>query len=79
MPYQPEQSWAHWSPERIRDEQGKRLRRFIREQVVPFSPLYRRLFKENGIDPLSIRSVDDLQKIPFISKEEITMSIISKL
>jgi phenylacetate-CoA ligase len=74
MPYQPEQSWASWSPERIRDEQGKRLRRFIREQVVPFSPLYSRLFKENGIDPNSIKSVDDLQKIPFVSKEEIAPS-----
>ena len=71
MPYKPEQSWARWSPERIREEQGKKLYRYVNEQLVPFSPLYRRLFREHGIDPKSIKSVDDLQKIPFTSKEEI--------
>ncbi len=50
------------------------LRKFIREKVFPFHPYYRRVFRENKIDPESIRGVSDLQRIPFTYKEDIAPS-----
>jgi phenylacetate-CoA ligase len=63
--------WDRRSPEQIRAEQDKKLRRFLREQIVPFSPFYRRLFSEHGVDPATIRGVDDLERLPFTSKGDI--------
>ncbi len=71
MPYRSPADWEHWSAERIREEQGRKLQRFLREQVLAFSPYYRRLFREHGIDPASIRRVEDLRKIPFTTKSDI--------
>ncbi len=51
--------------------QIQRLRAFLRERVVPFSPFYRRKFAEWKIDPASIRSFDDLRRIPFTSKQDL--------
>ncbi len=64
-------SWDRRSADEIRAAQGRKLRRFLAEQLVPFSAFYRRLFRENGIDPRSIRTVDDLERIPFTSKGDI--------
>jgi phenylacetate-CoA ligase len=63
--------WDSWSPQEIRAIQDEKLRRFVAEQVHPFHPYYRRLFDENKIDPESIRTVDDLRRIPFTYKEDI--------
>ncbi len=71
MTFKASDKWDSMSPEEIREEQGRKLHRYIKEQLVPFSPYYSKLFKEHGIDPDSIRSVDDLDKIPFSSKNEI--------
>lgn len=48
--------------------QEERLRRFITGSLYPFSPYYRDLFDRNKIRPDSIRTVDDLKRIPFTSK-----------
>ena len=50
--------------------QEEKLRRFITGQLYPFSPHYRRLFDENGIKPDSIRTVEDLRRLPFTSKQD---------
>ena len=63
--------WDTWSNEEIRALQDDKLRRFITKKVYPFHPYYRRLFDENKIDPESIRSVKDLQRLPFTYKEDI--------
>jgi len=39
-------------------------------RLESFSPYYREKFKEWGIDPKSIQTVDDLQKIPLTSKAD---------
>lgn len=67
----PRKNWDRRSPEDYRRDQGRRLRDFIRRQLVPFSPYYRKLFKEAGIDPLSVREPEDLSRVPFTSKESI--------
>ncbi|MCD6383791.1 MAG: AMP-binding protein, partial [Thermoplasmata archaeon] len=59
------------SPKEIRRMQEKKLRNFIRYQLYPYSPYYRRLFDEKKIDPYSIRTYEDLQKIPLTKKEDI--------
>jgi phenylacetate-coenzyme A ligase PaaK-like adenylate-forming protein len=65
---------THWEslPERaIRKLQAEKLHRYLRDVVLPFSPFYRELFRERGISADSIRSLDDLGKIPFTTKAEL--------
>ena len=59
------------SPEEIRKMQNKKLQTFIRTQVYTMSPYYKRIFIENNIDPFSIETVEDLQKLPFTYKWDI--------
>ena len=65
-------SWkdiGHLSRQQTRDLQNKRLRTFINQYIYPFSPFYRKLF-DNTIDPRRIHTVEDLQKLPFTSKND---------
>jgi phenylacetate-coenzyme A ligase PaaK-like adenylate-forming protein len=65
---------SHWDrlpQDELRHLQIKRLRDFLRRKVIPFSPHYRRVFAEAGVDPASIRSFHDLEKLPFTAKESI--------
>jgi len=55
----------------IKDLQNKRLHSFINTHVYPFSPYYRKLFDDNKIDPRSIRTKEDLKRIPFITKSDL--------
>ena len=64
--WQPTRPWSDWQAER-----NTLLHRFINEQLYPYSPFYRRLFDDNKIDPHSIRTTDDLRRIPFTTKHEI--------
>lgn len=45
--------------------------RRIREQVLPFSAHYRRTWKEHGVDASSIRTVADLARLPFTTKQDL--------
>jgi len=56
--------------EEIRKMQEKKLRAFFREQIF-FSPYYRAKMKELKLDPSSIRSIRDLQKLPLTTKKDI--------
>jgi phenylacetate-coenzyme A ligase PaaK-like adenylate-forming protein len=64
-------SWDRRSAEEYREAQMALLRRFLKEQVLPFSPRYSRVFREAGVDPDSLREPDDLSRIPFTTKEDI--------
>lgn len=66
--------WDSQGPEETRAMQDEALWKFVTEQVYPFHPYYRRIFDESGIDPAGIRTVDDLQKLPFTYKEDIAPS-----
>lgn len=63
--------WGSLSPDELRHRQGRRLRRYLDEQVVPFSAYYRKLFAKEGIDPRSIQTLEDLERIPFTSKRHL--------
>jgi len=63
--------WENASPDEQRHLQGIFLRKFLRETVVPFSPYYGRMFREQGIDWRDIRSNDDLELLPLTAKEDL--------
>lgn len=62
---------SNLSPKKIKELQDKKLRAFVRYQIWPYHPYYRRLFRKKNIDPYSIKTTDDLTKLPFTSKDDI--------
>ncbi len=56
----------------IRELQQRKFRAFIRYQVWPNHPYYRRLFKEHGIDPYDITQIEDWARynIPLVRKSD---------
>jgi len=63
--------WDRLDADEIRRLQERALRRFLSEEVVPFSAYYRDLFQREGIDPRDIRSLDDFAAVPFTSKRKL--------
>lgn len=58
------------SVERIRAYQEELLRKQV-AYLAAHSPYYQRLFAEQGIDPASIRTIEDLQRVPFTEKADL--------
>lgn len=58
------------SRKRIEEIKNKRFRRIVR-YVYENCPFYRRKFKSAGIDLDKIRSVEDISKLPFTTKQEL--------
>ncbi|MFC2046294.1 phenylacetate--CoA ligase family protein [Chloroflexota bacterium] len=58
-----------YSPERIRELQKKKLRRLVRH-TYDHVPYYRRVFGERGLGPDDIVTVEDLTKLPILTKKE---------
>lgn len=54
----------------IKALQNRKLHYFINRHLYPFSPHYQKLFDSQHIDPKSIRTIEDLKKIPFSSKAD---------
>lgn len=52
----------------------KKLKAIIR-YVYDSSPFYRRLFKENGVHPDDIKSLNDIGKIPTIGKKDVQRNL----
>lgn len=66
--YQPEIECA--SPEEIRKLQDERLVKQV-QNVWDNVPMYRKKMEEKGLTPADIKSVDDLHKLPFITKDDL--------
>ena len=58
------------SIERIRTYQENLLRKQI-AYLAEHSPFYQRLFAEHAINPASIRTIEDLQHVPFTEKSDL--------
>lgn len=58
------------APEEKRRLQGERLRDTV-ERVYHNTPFYRRKMQEAGITPDDIRSIDDIVKLPFTTKQDL--------
>lgn len=63
--------WDNASPDEQRHLQGIFLRKFLREAVVPFSPWYGKIFRDRGLGWQDIGSLEDLDKIPLGSKDDL--------
>jgi len=63
--------WQQLPETEIRRLQAEKLRHYLRTVVVPFSPHYRELFREQNLDAGSIRTLDDLQRLPFTKKTDL--------
>ena len=66
--YQPEIECA--SREQIRAWQDERLVKTV-AHVYKNVPYYRNMMKEKGLEPGDIQSVDDLHKLPFLTKDDL--------
>lgn len=62
---------AHrWSPERLRMVQSTALKNLV-EHACREVPYYQQLFREHGLKPGHIRTVEDLSRIPSTSKADL--------
>ena len=58
--------------EEIESLQNRKFRAFIRYQVYPNHPFYRRLFKEHNVDPFDLQTPTDWAKygLPLVKKSD---------
>ena len=66
--YQPEIECA--SREQIREWQSERLVKQV-QNVWDNVPFYKKKMQEQGLEPGDIKSVDDLHKLPFVTKDDL--------
>ncbi len=63
--------WDRLPEEALLDLQAEKLRHYLRTVVLPFSPHYRKVFARHGLKADSIRTLEDLEQIPFTSKVDL--------
>jgi len=63
--------WPRLDEPSIRVMQADKLRRYLRDVVLPYSPHYRELFRAQGLTADDFKSLGDLRKIPFTSKTDL--------
>lgn len=61
-----ESQW--WSKEKLEEYQIEQLQKLL-NHTYENVPYYRRVFDERDIKPKDIRSIDDLQKLPYLTKD----------
>ena len=63
--------WQELPETMVRRLQAAKLNRYLRSTVLPFSAYYRNLFEQAGLTADSIRTLDDLERIPFTTKADL--------
>jgi len=63
-----------WSKDQIAELQNKKIRMLIRH-AYDNVPYYHRIFSQRGITPESIKTKDDLKKIPVLTKDDIRKNL----
>lgn len=66
----PWQNIAKLSRTELQALQNRKLQHFITRQLYPFSTHYQQVFKQHKINPRSIKTIADLQRLPFTSKKD---------
>ncbi len=66
-------AWDSAPPEVWQAWQLRRLRDYLAHRVLPFSAHYNRLFKEAGLSPHDLRTLEDWADAPFTSKSDLTV------
>lgn len=59
-----------WSRDRLTTWQSERLRALIAD-VIPANPFWTRRFRDAGLNPMAIQSLEDLHQLPLTSKQEL--------
>src|SRR5688572_8803836 len=67
-------AWSQSSENEIRRWQTRKLRAYLENVILPFSPYYRDLFRKLGIQASSIKSWEHLSELPFTSKADLSNS-----
>lgn len=68
----------HWSSQKFRTYQNKRVRAVVR-YTYDCVPFYHEKFRNAGVSPSDIRSVDDLAKLPVVYKDELRNVGVSQM
>ena len=63
--------WQRLPEKAVRALQAEKLRHYLGKVVVPFSAYYRDLFRQHNIKLSSLRSLEDLEQIPFTTKSDL--------
>jgi phenylacetate-CoA ligase len=63
--------WQQLSEPVVRRWQAEQLRRYLGNVVLPFSVHYREVFRQEGLDAESFRTLEDLQRLPFTTKSDL--------
>src|SRR3954447_23730900 len=63
--------WHDLDRETRLELQGHKLHHYLRDCVLPFSKHYSRMFDDLGLSAEHFQSVEDLQDLPFTSKEDL--------
>lgn len=64
------ESRTFWSEDQMRDYRNRRLHAFV-QHCVNTVPFYRERFREWGIRPDDIQTLEDMQHLPVLTKEEV--------
>src|SRR2546426_10432538 len=64
--------WQQLPEKAVRRLQAEKLRDYLRRVVLPFSAHYRELFSECNLTADSFHSLEDLQRVPYTSKGDLT-------
>lgn len=67
-----------WNSDKLRKYQEKRLRSVV-NYAYEFVPFYHKKFKETGIRPGDIRTVEDLNKLPIVRKDDMRKRTVKEL
>jgi len=58
-------------PEQQKNASRERLFRYLRDYVGKYHPYLRRLYKEKGIDVRALRTAEDLESLPLVTKDDL--------
>ena len=64
-------NWQDLPEKVVRRLQAEKLKDYLCRVVLPFSAHYREWFQQNGVAADVIRSLEDLQRLPFTSKADL--------
>jgi phenylacetate-CoA ligase len=65
-------------PQELRALQEERLRRIV-DHAYRHVPFYRQRLEERGLKPADVQTLDDLAKLPFLSKEDVRENLFFDL
>jgi len=66
-----QKQWQQLPEAEVRRLQVEKLRHYLRTAVLPFSAYYRELFRAQNLEAGSIRTLEDLQRLPFTKKSDL--------